>query len=85
MCICAQLYVKERLRENSPLLQCNLYHFQRDPGPLRAATPDLNIWGANLSLTPERNKAGNKPLQNWSLEIVFSLFYCCFCHRSWAE
>lgn len=54
------------------MLQCTLYHFQRDPGPLRAATPDLNIWGANLSLTPERSKAGNQPLCRTG-EIVFCL------------
>uniref|UniRef100_A0A3B4TCZ5 Uncharacterized protein n=1 Tax=Seriola dumerili TaxID=41447 RepID=A0A3B4TCZ5_SERDU len=44
-------------------------------GPLSPATPDLNIWEANLSPSPERDKAGNQPLcRNWSLCcIVFSL------------
>lgn len=31
-------------------------------GPLSPATPDLNIWEANLSPSPERDKAGNQPL-----------------------
>lgn len=35
---------------------------QFSTGPLSLAMPDLNIWGANLSPSLERDKAGNKPL-----------------------
>uniref|UniRef100_A0A4W6EN90 Uncharacterized protein n=1 Tax=Lates calcarifer TaxID=8187 RepID=A0A4W6EN90_LATCA len=48
-------------------------------GPLSPATPDLNIWEANLSPSPERDKAGNQPLcraeEGFScfLSICFSL------------
>lgn len=35
---------------------------QPSTGPLSPATPDLNIWEANLSPGPERDKAGKQPL-----------------------
>lgn len=35
---------------------------QFSAGPLNPATPDLNIWEANLSPSPERDKAGSQPL-----------------------
>ena len=38
-------------------------------GPLRMAVLQMNIWGANLSLTPGRDNAGNKPLCRASLYL----------------
>uniref|UniRef100_A0A3B4XTS1 Uncharacterized protein n=1 Tax=Seriola lalandi dorsalis TaxID=1841481 RepID=A0A3B4XTS1_SERLL len=50
-------------------------------GPLSPATPDLNIWEANLSPSPERDKAGNQPLCRVPFSVLTfwsnctSLFY----------
>uniref|UniRef100_A0A3Q1IM96 Uncharacterized protein n=1 Tax=Anabas testudineus TaxID=64144 RepID=A0A3Q1IM96_ANATE len=45
-------------------------------GPLSPATPDLNIWEANLSPSPERDKAGTQPLCR--TEKGFSCFLSAF-------
>uniref|UniRef100_A0A8C9ZDZ4 Uncharacterized protein n=1 Tax=Sander lucioperca TaxID=283035 RepID=A0A8C9ZDZ4_SANLU len=52
---------------------CSHQQLPHFTGPLSPATPDLNIWEANLSPSPERDKAGNQPLCR--AEEGFSLFF----------